>query len=97
MTILLVGENVNYALQVSHYGYVMETGRITLEGPSAMLFDNDHVRKAYLGVSPEQSLSDHLPGSNPLAGAYRKKIVSQKMPGIQPGGLVPIKRPTTRN
>lgn len=69
VTILLVGENVNYALQVSHYGYVMETGRITLEGPSAMLFDNDHVRKAYLGVSPEPSLSDHLPGSNPPAGA----------------------------
>ena len=30
MTILLVGQNVNYTLQVSHYGYVMETGKITL-------------------------------------------------------------------
>ena len=51
MTILLVGQNVNYTLQVSHYGYVMETGKITLEGPSEMLFHNDYVRDAYLGVS----------------------------------------------
>jgi branched-chain amino acid transport system ATP-binding protein len=51
MTILLVGQNVNYTLQVSHYGYVMETGKITLEGPSEMLYHNDYVRDAYLGVA----------------------------------------------
>ncbi len=50
VTILLVGENVNYTLQVSNYGYVMEVGRITLEGPSSTLFNNEHVRKAYLGM-----------------------------------------------
>jgi len=50
MTILLVGENVNYTLQVSNYGYVMEVGRITLEGPSSMLANNEHVRRAYLGM-----------------------------------------------
>ncbi len=55
VTILLVGENVNYTLQVSRYGYVMEVGRITLEGPSAMLFNNEHVRRAYLGHSEEIS------------------------------------------
>ncbi len=53
VTILLVGENVNYALQVSQYGYVMETGRITLEGPSEMLMNNEFVRRAYLGVTEE--------------------------------------------
>jgi branched-chain amino acid transport system ATP-binding protein len=53
VTILLVGQNVNYTLQVSHYGYVMEVGRITLEGPSDALFNNEHVRKAYLGVAEE--------------------------------------------
>jgi branched-chain amino acid transport system ATP-binding protein len=53
VTILLVGQNVNYTLQVSHYGYVMEVGRITLEGPSQALFDNEHVRRAYLGVTDE--------------------------------------------
>jgi len=51
VTILLVGQNVNYTLQVSHYGYVMETGRITLEGASQMLMNNEVVRKAYLGVA----------------------------------------------
>jgi branched-chain amino acid transport system ATP-binding protein len=50
VTILLVGENVNYTLQVSNYGYVMEAGRITLEGPSSMLSNNEHVRRAYLGI-----------------------------------------------
>jgi branched-chain amino acid transport system ATP-binding protein len=55
VTILLVGQNVNYTLQVSHYGYVMEVGRITLEGPSQMLFNHEHVRKAYLGVTEEGS------------------------------------------
>jgi len=53
VTILLVGQNVNYTLQVSHYGYVMEVGRITLEGPSEMLFNNDYIRRAYLGAAEE--------------------------------------------
>src|SRR5712675_3645089 len=53
VTILLVGQNVNYTLQVSHYGYVMETGKITLEGPTEMLMNNEFVRRAYLGVTEE--------------------------------------------
>ena len=53
VTILLVGQNVNYTLQISHYGYVMETGRITLEGPTEMLMNNEFVRRAYLGVTEE--------------------------------------------
>lgn len=51
VTILLVGQNVNYTLQISHYGYVMETGRIVLEGTSQMLMDNEFVRRAYLGIA----------------------------------------------
>jgi branched-chain amino acid transport system ATP-binding protein len=53
VTILLVGQNVNYTLQISHYGYVMETGRITLEGPTEMLMNNEFVRRAYLGITEE--------------------------------------------
>jgi branched-chain amino acid transport system ATP-binding protein len=49
VTIFLVGQNVNYTLQVSHYVYVMDLGRITLEGPPEELRANDHVRQAYLG------------------------------------------------
>ncbi|MFB3918114.1 MAG: ABC transporter ATP-binding protein [Terriglobales bacterium] len=51
VTILLVAQNVNYALQFSHYAYLMETGHITLHGPSSDLLANDYVREAYLGSS----------------------------------------------
>ncbi len=50
-TILLVEQNALGALKVSHYGYVLETGSIVLEGPSSSLLENDMVRKAYLGVA----------------------------------------------
>jgi branched-chain amino acid transport system ATP-binding protein len=51
VTILLAAQNANYALQISSYTYVMEWGRIPLEGPSQELLASDHVRRAYLGVS----------------------------------------------
>ena len=50
LTILLVEQNANLALDVSSYGYVLETGRILLEGPSAELKANPEVREAYLGT-----------------------------------------------
>lgn len=49
VTILMVAQNVNYALRISQYAYLMETGRITLEGPSETLLANDYVQEAYLG------------------------------------------------
>ncbi len=50
LTILLVEQNANLALDVSHYGYVLETGSILLEGPSAELKANPKVQEAYLGA-----------------------------------------------
>jgi branched-chain amino acid transport system ATP-binding protein len=50
VTILLVGQNVNYTLQVSNYGYVMDVGKMVLEGPAEKLFNNEFVREAYLGI-----------------------------------------------
>jgi branched-chain amino acid transport system ATP-binding protein len=49
ITILLVEQNANLALEVSHYGYVLETGKITLQGNSAVLRQNPQVQSAYLG------------------------------------------------
>lgn len=49
LTILLVEQNANLALEVSHYGYVMETGRIILADTSSVLRENPSVRAAYLG------------------------------------------------
>ena len=49
LTILLVEQNANLALEVSHYGYVLETGKIILQDDSAKLRQNPQVRSAYLG------------------------------------------------
>jgi branched-chain amino acid transport system ATP-binding protein len=48
-TILLVEQNAKKALQASNRAYVLELGKIALEGPSAELLKSDEVRKAYLG------------------------------------------------
>lgn len=50
-TILLVEQNANQALEVANRGYVVETGRIVLEGESKVLRDNEDVQRAYLGRS----------------------------------------------
>lgn len=49
ITILLVEQNANLALEISDYGYVLETGRIILEDESAKLRANSLVKEAYLG------------------------------------------------
>ncbi|MTI80920.1 MAG: ABC transporter ATP-binding protein [Firmicutes bacterium] len=49
MTILLIEQNAAAALQIADYGYVLETGKIVLEGPGKELANNDEVKKAYLG------------------------------------------------
>ena len=48
-TILLVEQNAAMALDVAHRGYVLETGRVVLEGTAAELAENADVRRAYLG------------------------------------------------
>jgi branched-chain amino acid transport system ATP-binding protein len=49
VTMLLVEQNANMALKTAHYGYVLETGRIVLEGECDRLIENDDVREFYLG------------------------------------------------
>jgi len=48
-TVLMVEQNAYLALQLATRAYVMETGRIVLEGPAETLAENEHVRRAYLG------------------------------------------------
>jgi len=48
-TVLLVEQNAKAALEIADYGYVLETGRITLHGKGRELLSDDRVRKAYLG------------------------------------------------
>jgi len=49
-TILLVEQNANMALKIAHRGYVLENGRITLEGAAESLLNNEDVKRAYLGL-----------------------------------------------
>ena len=50
LTLLLVEQNVQMALAVSDYGFVLSHGKVVLHGPSRELIDNEHVRSAYLGL-----------------------------------------------
>jgi branched-chain amino acid transport system ATP-binding protein len=50
-SILLVEQNVRVALGIAHYGYVMENGRIVLNGSANFLKNNDDVREFYMGLS----------------------------------------------
>jgi branched-chain amino acid transport system ATP-binding protein len=50
LTILLVEQNLKKALEVANRGYVVETGRITMQGPSQDLLTDEGVRAAYLGL-----------------------------------------------
>jgi branched-chain amino acid transport system ATP-binding protein len=49
ITVLLVEQNANLALEISRYGYVLETGRVILQGDSSELRRNPQVKNAYLG------------------------------------------------
>ena len=50
VTILLIEQNANMALQTADYAYVLETGRISMSGTGAELLANEDVKKAYLGT-----------------------------------------------
>lgn len=51
VTILLVEQNAKQALSISSYGYIMENGKIVLDGPSEKLRENEDVKEFYLGLS----------------------------------------------
>ncbi len=50
VSVVLVEQNAELALELAEHGYVLETGTIALDGVASGLMDNDHVRKAYLGI-----------------------------------------------
>ncbi|MCK4828894.1 ABC transporter ATP-binding protein, partial [bacterium] len=51
--ILLVEQNARIALTFSQYGYIMENGKIVLDGPTQRLMENEDVKEFYLGVTDE--------------------------------------------
>lgn len=65
ITILLVEQNANMALDVADYGYIMEVGRVVLEDSAEALRNNPTVREFYLGISQE--------GTEPTGGQRWKR------------------------
>ncbi len=53
MTMMLVEQNANAALELAHHGYVMEVGRIVMDGPADVLMQSEDIRNFYLGVQEE--------------------------------------------
>ena len=51
VTMLLVEQNVRIALSISGYGYILENGRLVLEGSGQELMENEDIKEFYLGLS----------------------------------------------
>jgi branched-chain amino acid transport system ATP-binding protein len=58
-TILLVEQNARKALSVAHHAFIMETGRIVLEGPPEKLEQDEDVQEFYLGMAKETSVKGY--------------------------------------
>ena len=50
VTFLLAEQNTNMALRYADYGYILESGRIVMDGPAASLRENEHVKEFYIGM-----------------------------------------------
>jgi branched-chain amino acid transport system ATP-binding protein len=50
LTILLVEQNIRHSLQIADYAYVLETGQVVLQGTGHEVMENEHTKKAYLGL-----------------------------------------------
>ena len=53
VSFLLAEQNTNVALRFAHYGYILENGRVVMDGPAAELRENPDVKEFYLGMSDE--------------------------------------------
>lgn len=69
ITIVLVEQNARLALRLSEYGYVFETGRLALQGPSSELLDNPYVTASYLGGESRKAGMQKAAESNDAARA----------------------------
>ena len=65
LSILLVEQDVATALKLAQYGFVLDTGRIVLEGPSEGLAGHPAVREAYLGLAPMPEVQNSKPEKVP--------------------------------
>ena len=78
VSILLIEQNASVALKLASKGYVLETGRIALGGDTKQLQNNDHVKAAYLGISPTEGA--------PAVRAPDREATDRAVPGRWPPG-----------
>ena len=84
-TFLVVEQNAMVALSIAHYGYVMENGRIVLEGPVQTLLNNEDVKEFYLGLTERGA--EELPGGEGLQTQETVVGMKGKGAGGGAGGL----------
>ena len=63
ITMLLVEQNANMALKVADFGYIMESGKIVLDGSREQLINNEDVKEFYLGGTEERKSFKNLKSS----------------------------------
>ena len=68
VSILLAEQNTNVALKFADYGYILENGRIVLDGPARALAENKDVKEFYLGISAEGRRSQQRVAFGPMDG-----------------------------
>ena len=83
ITILLVEQNAKMALSIADRAYVLETGRITMEGDAKELLNNEQVRKAYLGADSCRIRLVGLDASNRQAFSISDGIFAGRVPSIR--------------
>jgi len=88
--VVLVEQNAAMALEIAHRAYVLEVGRIALEGTAAELAASDEVRARYLGVAPDREVPA-APPSTPAAPARRgaRELAAEGLT-VRFGGLVAL-------
>jgi branched-chain amino acid transport system ATP-binding protein len=73
LTVLLVEQNAELALEFASYGYCMENGRIALEGPASQLLADGSITEFYLGVGDAASRSSAGPAAVSQDGVRKTK------------------------
>ncbi len=73
--VLLIEQNATMALSIAHHGYVMETGRIVLDGPAEKLLKDDDVKEFYLGLGAAGDPQE-LPGRQALQAAQAVAVMT---------------------
>src|SRR5215218_1160573 len=88
--VVLVEQNAAMALEIAHRAYVLEVGRIAVEGTAAELAASDEVRARYLGVAPDREVPA-APPSTPAAPARRgaRELAAEGLT-VRFGGLVAL-------